>query len=94
MLGKTVREQVSARVFWWKARRAHDVWKLTDSSSVFQWLLYDGKRHVLTAQFRTGRRYCYDGLPPTVAKELFTSDSAGRFFNRAIRPTFVPTRLA
>lgn len=81
-------KQISARAFWWKATRTSDVLKQTNSSAVFRWLSYSARTRVLTAEFRTGRIYAYQGVPLDEAKGLFTAESAGKFFNRVIKPKY------
>jgi hypothetical protein len=84
---------VASRFYWTRARWGGDVLRLTDSSTVFQWLSYDERRGDVTAQFTSGARYLYARVGPEVAKEWFTSTSPGAFFNRSIRGSYVTWRL-
>ena len=54
-------------------------------SSLVDWVLYRGDRHTLDVRFRTGKMYRYFGVSETCYRELLTAESAGRFFNAAIR---------
>ena len=60
---------------------------------MFRWLSYSDRQRTLTAEFASGARYRYDDVPPTVARELFATDSAGRFFNRFIKATYTTWKL-
>lgn len=42
-------------------------------------------RKELQLLFRSGRRYCYSGVPAVVAERFSAALSKGQFFNREIR---------
>jgi len=46
---------------------------------------YDPDFPALEIEFRVGRIYRYEGVPPQVHQALRASDSKGGFFNREIR---------
>jgi KTSC domain len=84
---------VGTSLWWRRWTCAGEAWRLTDDSSVFRWLKYSRRTRELTAEFRSVKRYAFHGVSPADAKELFTSDSAGRCFNRLIRPIYTATRV-
>jgi hypothetical protein len=83
---------LACRLSWWRAQYTNEVWRITDSSTVFQWLSYNPRRRTLTAQFMSGARYRYD-VPPTVARSIFASRSPGKVFNQRIKGSYPAWRL-
>lgn len=75
---------------WWLggAVKRSEAIAITDISKPFDWLAYDWRKKALTAQFASGSRYRYDGVPPRTARELFTAHSKGKVFNKKIRNVF------
>ena len=54
-------------------------------SSLLDWVLYRSDRQTLDVRFRNGKMYRYFGVPQACYRTLLTAESAGRFFNAAIR---------
>jgi len=84
--------KLACRLSWRRAQYTNEVWKVTDGSTVFQWLSYNPRGRTLTTQFMSGARYRYD-VPPAVAKALFASRSPGKVFNQRIRGRYPTWRL-
>lgn len=59
---------------------------------------YDPLTSTLHVHFKQGDQpgplWSYAGVPPDLAAELATADSAGKSFHRNIRGKFKPTRLS
>lgn len=49
---------------------------------------YDGYRHILEIEFKSGSIYQYFDVPEEIYKQLFSVSSAGRFFHKYIGNTF------
>lgn len=62
-------------------------------SSLLASVGYDRDAEVLEVEFVDGRRYRYFDVPPTRVEELLRADSAGRYFNAAIRDRYRYARL-
>lgn len=58
-----------------------------ESSSVTRFAYHRATR-VLLVEFRTGRVYEYQDIPPAFIEEWRGAESAGRFFNEWIRDRF------
>jgi KTSC domain len=54
-------------------------------SSELRWVKYEPKRLVLTAEFRAGGIYEYEGVPEREFIALIAAESRGRYFNANIR---------
>jgi hypothetical protein len=54
---------------------------------------YDQTQFLLELEFRSGDLYQYFGPPPSIHRELMTSESKGHFFNRNIRDRFPYIRI-
>ncbi len=57
-------------------------------SSVLAAVGYDHDRKVLEVRFRTGRIYHYFDVPYAAYEKLLAAPSAGKHFNKVIRPRF------
>jgi hypothetical protein len=53
---------------------------------------YDAERRELTVGFVSGRRYCYQDVPPDIAAAFRAAFSRGQYFNAEIRDRFAFTR--
>jgi len=60
-------------------------------SSVIATVGYDDETAVLEVEFRSGDRYRYFAVPPSVHKALLEADSPGAYFNTHISDRY-PTR--
>jgi len=60
-------------------------------SSVIATVGYDDETAVLEVEFRSGDRYRYFAVPPSVHKALLGADSPGAYFNKHISDHY-PTR--
>jgi hypothetical protein len=49
---------------------------------------YDEDRHELSVTFVSGDTYVYAMVPPSVHRELLAAESAGRFVNATVKPTY------
>lgn len=49
---------------------------------------YDAATHELHVRFNSGTSYVYSGVPPAVAEELRSADSAGSYIQRNIARVF------
>lgn len=54
---------------------------------------YDGDALLLEVQFRNGWIYQYEGVPESVARELMTAPSHGKYLKRRIVDKFVTIRI-
>ena len=59
----------------------------TESSSIARFA-YQRATRLLLVEFRTGRVYEYQDVPPAFIEEWRSAASAGRFFNEWIRDRF------
>lgn len=55
---------------------------------------YDADEERLVIEFVTGRRYAYDGVPPSLYEAMRKATSKGGFFNRRVRDLYPFERLA
>ena len=60
-------------------------------SSVIASVGYDDETAVLEVEFRSGDRYRYFAVPPSVHRALLEADSPGAYFNKHISDHY-PTR--
>jgi len=60
-------------------------------SSVIATVGYDDETAVLEVEFRSGDRYQYFAVPPSVHRALLEADSPGAYFNKHISDHY-PTR--
>lgn len=58
-----------------------------DSSAIDR-ATYERDSYTLTITFHTGREYAYHDVPESVFRGLVRSKSAGRYFQKRIRPHF------
>ncbi len=61
-------------------------------SSVIADFRYDAQRRELEIGFVSGRRYCYQDVPPDIAAAFKAAFSKGEYFNAQIRDRFAFTR--
>lgn len=62
--------------------------RATLDSDAIDRIAYDGERAVLSIWFRETGRYLYQDVPGAVYEALRTAPSAGRYFNRCIKPRY------
>lgn len=46
---------------------------------------YDPDTRTMEIEFRSGRSYTFEGVPPHVYENLLAAESPGRYFNQAIK---------
>lgn len=54
---------------------------------------YDPDSLDLMVVFKSGRRYLYNGVPPTEFENLWSAQSVGNYFNKNIRDRYQTTEL-
>lgn len=59
-------------------------WRPLESSNLSAFR-YDPETQVLQIRFKSGRSYDFKDVPQSVAEGLESADSAGRYFNNAIK---------
>lgn len=58
------------------------------NSSAISSVRYDPATRQLRITFHSSGTYTYFGVPPEVYEGLMAAESAGRYFNRVIRPRY------
>lgn len=54
---------------------------------------YDADSKTLQVDFKTGKRYQYQNVPPETFAEFQAADSVGKYFAANIRPDFLSVPL-
>jgi hypothetical protein len=64
-------------------------WIDTPDSSNVAGFGYDPKTSVLTVEFKAGKTYTYDKVPPTIFQQMQKAPSVGSFFQQKVRPKYI-----